>query len=416
LESSSQALAAARDGISSLSQIELTVGQLTVDVFAVGVTACADFDMRIHQHRAIVFFTALLSAVCLRAQSSNYEFNDVHFHLTNYVQEGTDIHRFLTIMGNEVGRVALFGIPLQQTWSYSVDGNRAPTYYLQSDSPLYYYSFTDAWIAMAYKSLTKNEQARFDPMITGFNPSDMYAADHIRRVLLTFPGVFSGIGEFSIHKEFVSAKIAGEVASLRDPALDRILDFAAEVGLVVLIHNDMDIPFAKEGSQPAYLDEMKALLKRHPNTTIIWAHTGMGRVVRPITNHAANLAAILSDPAFSHVYFDISWDEVAKYIVATPESTRIAADLINRFPERFLFGTDTVAPQAQQQYLTVYHQYKPLWDLLSKETSDKVRRGNYERIFDNARRKVRAWEAEHVQSPVSAQGDRSATSLQALVQ
>ena len=369
-----------------------------------------------HQHRAIVFFTALLSAVCLRAQSSNYEFNDVHFHLTNYVQEGTDIHRFLTIMGNEVGRVALFGIPLQQTWSYSVDGNRAPTYYLQSDSPLYYYSFTDAWIAMAYKSLTKNEQARFDPMITGFNPSDMYAADHIRRVLLTFPGVFSGIGEFSIHKEFVSAKIAGEVASLRDPALDRILDFAAEVGLVVLIHNDMDIPFAKEGSQPAYLEEMKALLKRHPNTTIIWAHTGMGRVVRPITNHAANLAAILSDPAFSHVYFDISWDEVAKYIVATPESTRIAADLINRFPERFLFGTDTVAPQAQQQYLTVYHQYKPLWDLLSKETSDKVRKGNYERIFDNARRKVRAWEAEHVQSPVSAQGDRSATSLQALVQ
>ena len=25
-------------------------------------------------------------------------------------------------------------------------------------------------------------------MITGFNPADMYAADHIRRVLKTFPG------------------------------------------------------------------------------------------------------------------------------------------------------------------------------------------------------------------------------------
>jgi len=41
----------------------------------------------------------------------------------------------------------------------------------------------------------------------------------------------------------------GEVASLQDPALDRILDFAAEVGLVVLIHNDIDVPFAKEGSE-----------------------------------------------------------------------------------------------------------------------------------------------------------------------
>jgi hypothetical protein len=64
-------------------------------------------------------------------------------------------------------------------------------------------------------------------MITGFNPSDLYAADHIRRVLQTFPGVFTtGIGEFTIHKEFVSAKIAGEVASLA---------FAGDAGLVVLI-------------------------------------------------------------------------------------------------------------------------------------------------------------------------------------
>ena len=74
-------------------------------------------------------------------------------------------------------------------------------------------------------------------MITGFNPADMYAADHIRRVLLTFPGVFSGIGEFSIHKEFVSAKVAGNAASLSNPALDRILSFAAESGLVVELYS-----------------------------------------------------------------------------------------------------------------------------------------------------------------------------------
>ena len=326
------------------------------------------------------------------ADSGQFELNDTHFHLTNYIQQGTDIHKFLTIMGNKVGRVALFGIPLQQQWSYRVDGDRAPTYYLNTDAPLYYYSFTDAWIAMAYKSLTPAEQSRFDPMITGFNPTDMYAVDHIRRALQAFPGVFSGIGEFSIHKEFVSAKVAGEVASLQDPALDKILDFCAEVGLVVLIHNDMDVPFAKEGSQPAYLGQMKALFKRHPKTTIIWAHTGMGRIVRPIKNHAANIAEILADPEFNHVYFDISWDEVAKYVVASPEATRITADVINRYPDRFLFGTDEVAPQDQQKYLKVYYQYAPLWQLLNKEASVKVRMGNYQRIFDAARRKVRSWE------------------------
>jgi hypothetical protein len=323
------------------------------------------------------------------------ELNDSHFHLTNYIQVGTDIHDFLNIMGTKVGRVALFGIPLQQEWSYQNSGELAPTYSLQTDAPLYYYSFTDAYIAMAYRSLSKEQQERFDPMITGFNPADMYAADHIRRVLETFPGVFSGIGEFTIHKEFVSAKIAGETASLRNPALDRLLDFAAEVGLVVLIHNDIDVPFARPGTEPAYLSQMKSVLARHPRGAIIWAHTGMGRVVRPVQGHAAVIEAILKDPQFSNVYFDISWDEVAKYLTATPESIRISADLINRYPDRFLFGTDEVAPSTQEKYLKVYYQYEPIWKLLDKKTREKVCTGNYERIFNTARQRVRAWEAAH---------------------
>src|SRR5882724_1626296 len=233
----------------------------------------------------------LLVGMCwqfsVAAPNSSYELNDSHFHLTNYIQEGTDIHEFLKLMGGRVGRVALFGIPLQQTWSYGNTGDFAPTYYLQSDAPLYYYSFTDASIAMAYKSLSKAEQARFDPMITGFNPADMYAADHIRRVLRPFPGVFAGIGEFTIHKEFVAAKIAGETASLTNPALDRLLDFAGEVGLVVLIHNDIDTPYPKSGQEPYQILQLRDLFRRHPTATIIWAHGGLGRIVRPMAAQAS---------------------------------------------------------------------------------------------------------------------------------
>jgi hypothetical protein len=347
---------------------------------------------------AAISFALLIFSSPSFAQNGKdaYLFNDSHFHLTNYIQEGIDIHDFLKVMGNKAGRVALFGIPLQQQWSYRVDENRAPTYYLNSDAPLYYYAFTDAWIATAYKSLSKEEQARFDPMITGFNPTDMYAADHIRRVLTAFPGVFTGIGEFSIHKEFVSAKIAGEVASLQDPALDRLLDFAAEVGLVVLIHNDVDVPFAKPGAEPAYAAQMKALFKRHPNTTFIWAHIGVGRIIRPVKEQAAILEEIISDPQLRNVHFDISWDEVAKYVVATPESIKNAAAVINRNPDRFLFGTDEVAPATQEKYLKVYNEYEPLWKLLTPEASEKVRKRNYERVFDEARRKVRRWEAAHI--------------------
>jgi hypothetical protein len=341
---------------------------------------------------ALTLGMPVLLAAQTAAPSSGYVVNDSHLHLTNYVQQGTDIHDFLRVMGDKVGRVALFGIPLQQTWSYGNTGDFAPTYYLQTDAPLYYYSFTDAFIAMSYKALPAEQQARLDPMITGFNPADMYATDHIKRVLQTFPGVFSGIGEFTIHKEFVSAKIAGETATLTNPALDRILDFAGEVGLVVILHNDVDMPFPKPGQDPYQVVQLAELFKRHPKTTIVWAHCGLGRVVRPVKDQSGIVERALSNPALSQLYVDISWDETAKYLTATPETTQGVADLINRHPDRFLFGTDEVAPTEQAKYLRVYDLYAPLFAKLTPEASEKVRKGNYERLFDEARRKVRAWE------------------------
>jgi len=329
------------------------------------------------------------------APVQEYLLHDSHLHLTNYVQEGPDIHDFLKVMGTKVGRVAIFGLPLQQMWDKNNTGDFAPTYYLQSDAPLYYYSFTDAFIAMQYRSLTPAEQARFDPMITGFNPADMYAADHIRRALLTFPGVFSGIGEFTIHKEFVSAKIPGKTASLLDPALDRILDFTAEAGLVAILHNDIDMPFPKPGQEPWIVPQFRDLLLRHPNAKVIWAHAGVGRIVHPVKDQLGMMERGLANPKLANFFIDISWTEMAKYVVATPETTAAMADLINRYPDRFLFGTDEVGPTDQGKYLANYDLYQPMFARLTPEAKQKLLKDNYERLFDEARRKVRAWEKAH---------------------
>ena len=123
---------------------------------------------------------------------------------------------------------------------------------------------------------------------------------------------------------------------------------------------------------------------------------GLGRTVRPGKNHATRIEEILRDPDFDHVYFDLAWDEVAKYFVGSPEATRVIAVLIQCYPDRFLFGTDAVAPADQSKYLAVFNQYQPLWNSLDAKTSRKVRLENYERIFDEGRRKVRSWESAHV--------------------
>src|SRR5437868_1622527 len=124
--------------------------------------------MRSSARTLLVFLSACgVAAVVTRASTSAAPpaalFNDSHFHLTNYVQKGPEAGPLLRMLGPGVGRIAMFGIPLQQQWSHEVSGDAAPTYYLQSDAPLYYYSFTDAHIALAYRSLAKAEQARIDP-------------------------------------------------------------------------------------------------------------------------------------------------------------------------------------------------------------------------------------------------------------
>jgi hypothetical protein len=40
--------------------------------------------------------------------------------------------------------------------------------------------------------------------------------------------------------------------------------------------------------------------------------------------------------------------------------------------------------------------YQPLFAQLTPDASEKLRTGNYERLFDAARKRVRAWEAANV--------------------
>jgi hypothetical protein len=105
---------------------------------------------------------------------------------------------------------------------------------------------------------------------------------------------------------------------------------------------------------------------------------------------------MLRDPALSHLNFDISWDEVAKYAVATPESIAQVSTMLNHYPDRFLFGTDTVAPAGPEAYYGVYEMWTPVWQRLTPEASLKIRKGNYERIFNEGRRRVREWERVNV--------------------
>ena len=222
-----------------------------------------------------------------RPAADSYLFNDSHFHLTNYVQKGTDIRDYLEIMGDKVGRSTLFGIPLQQTWSYENSGDYAPTYYLQIRRA--------ALLLLVHRRLHRQRV----PVAAGAGPRAARPDDHrlqsgrhVRgrshpaRAGDLSPACSPASASSRSTRSSSRRRSPATTASLTDPALDRMLDFAGEVGLVVILHNDIDMPFAKADTEPVYLTQMKDLLRRHPKTTIIWAHTGLGRVVHPAESQA----------------------------------------------------------------------------------------------------------------------------------
>jgi hypothetical protein len=372
---------------------------------------------------------------------------DSHFHIANYAMQGVPLKEFIDkYMGDKIARSVVFPLPLEQKWDpyehYAGD-KMPPNYYMGPKAGMYYYSFIDAMVATNYLKLSAADKARLDPMIVGFNPMDQYGVQHIKRMLLLFPGVFSGIGEFSVHKEIVGDKIDDDTIksidvaeplppdvidvsrnTLYSPALKTIFDFAAESGLMVCLHSDVyratvtyDGKVVSMSPEAPYTAGMKNLCTQCPKTTVYWAHTGLGRFVKPAPNHLDVVSEILD--ACPKWNVDLSWDLVQVYMVDPKPGMPSVDDwarFITKYQDRVLWGSDTVIftrnkfddkgnmvvgkEMSVEDYLAVKEILKPLWEKVGPEVAYKVKYANHVRLFDAAKVKVRAWEAAHANDNV----------------
>ena len=373
---------------------------------------------------------------------------DSHFHNANYAMQGVPLKEFIDrYIGDKIARSVVFPLPLQQKWDrferYAGD-KMPPNYYLGPKAGMYYYSAVDAMTAMDFLGLSAADKTRLDPMIVGFNPMDQYGVNHIKRMLILYPGVFTGLGEFSVHKELVGDKIDDDITkanlasgeplppdatdstrnTLYNPSLKTIFDFAGEAGLIVNLHSDVyPAKVTYEGKvvslspEAPYTAGMKHLCTQSPTTAVYWAHTGLGRFVKPAANHLQVVSEILD--ACPNWNVDLSWDLVQAYIV-DPKPGMPPLDawakFIEKYQDRVLWGSDTVVftrnklddagnvvlgkEMPVEDYLAVKDILKPLWEKVGPEVADKVRYANHVRLFDKARTKVRTWEAAHAKDNV----------------
>ncbi|WCM24405.1 hypothetical protein NDK50_26700 [Paraburkholderia bryophila] len=379
----------------------------------------------------------------------NPSWSDSHFHPTNYVQQGMTPDQMLEMMDDAgVNRSVLMPIPTDAAPCGNPDHNHIPqeSYYVPTNDKditreqmldgglerlakkghliLNQQVDADTAMFMNMAKLTDAQRDRLDPMITGLHLGSPLSAQALLYKLATHKGMFTGVGEVTIHKELVEKQYEGaRQANLTDnvQSFKNILATAGVAGLPVVLHCDIDSlenqrTLAQQGkplNAPEHLEGLRNLFTspEAKDTTLIWAHFGgIGRFVAKPEEHHNNLLSIVNDPQMKHVSFDISWSRVAEQIVYKQDikgnfqldehgkqipdekSIKAFADLINEHPTRFLFGSDALNPQATQTWTQTAELYKPLLDALKPETKAALFTGNYDRLITGARAKVRAFE------------------------
>jgi hypothetical protein len=295
---------------------------------------------------------------------------------------------------------------------------------IKKDGPLYYDTNVDSHTAAVYNRLSQAEKDKFDPMITGLALGDIRSGEKLIMKLHDNPGVFTGVGEITVFKEWVQHKVQKELqADLTNQQLGliKLMKTCGTIGMPVVLHCDVNdykpdstgvntVPTqtADGSAAQVHFANVKNFLK-HPdcrNTTIIWAHAGgLGKYSRIYPGHLDNLKSILTDPDCSHVSFDLSWDVVGEQLLfddsqlpftekseVNPEKLKELTNMLEAHPNRFLFGSDSLSPFSDDVWNGTERRYKALFSNLSDSCFNAIRIENYERLIVNARKRVRLWE------------------------
>jgi predicted TIM-barrel fold metal-dependent hydrolase len=158
-------------------------------------------------------------------------------------------------------------------------------------------------------------------------------------------GYFVGIGEFHLH---------GEEA--RSPVVVQMVRFARERKLMLHAHSDV-----------AALEILFAL---YPEARIIWAHTGFSLPATEVERMLRTYPGLVAELSYRSGISDGSGKISAEW-----------HQLFERYPERFLLGSDTWIDERWDQYEQIMGGYRPWLEQLPPGVARQIAWGNAVRLF-----------------------------------
>jgi hypothetical protein len=158
-------------------------------------------------------------------------------------------------------------------------------------------------------------------------------------------GYYRGIGEFHI---------SGRAAA--SEWVKKTVDFAVANDLFLHAHADAEA--------------VEILMGHNPKARIVWAHTGFGL-------EAERVAAMLTK--YPHV-----WGELSYRSGIVDGGGKLAAEwraLFEKFPDRFLLGSDTWINERWATYGDIMAGYRAWLVQLPPDVANKIAHGNAKRLF-----------------------------------
>ncbi|MCE9570366.1 MAG: amidohydrolase [Rhodocyclales bacterium] len=157
-------------------------------------------------------------------------------------------------------------------------------------------------------------------------------------------GYYQGIGEFHL---------SGRAAEA--PQVRKTVDFAVRHGLYLHAHAD---------------DEALEILYRHnPKAKVVWAHTGFSTAPEQVAAYLERYPAL--------------WCELS-YRYGITSGGKLTAEwkaLFERYPDRFLLGSDTWVNERWDSYGGIMGDYRAWLAQLPKDVAEKIAFRNAERLF-----------------------------------
>ncbi len=157
-------------------------------------------------------------------------------------------------------------------------------------------------------------------------------------------GGYQGIGEFHLFGQ--------DAAS---PWVKKMVDFAVRHDLYLHAHSDAEA--------------VDHLFAHNPRAKIIWAHSGFTAAPEVIARYFEKYPTLWGELSYR--------DEVAAGGRLRPEWKK----LFERYPDRFLLGSDTWVNERWEDYGRIMNGYREWLAELPREVAEKIAQGNAARLF-----------------------------------